>query len=269
MPLMPPDHIRQITPYEPGKPIEEVERELGLSDTIKLASNENPLGPSPLAIKAVQRALPGANRYPDGGGYYLRRALAEREETLRKARFLPPEEAALARTEAYAKLGPSGLPLPPIVDFDVLFIPDSADKVSLIAPGLAYHEIRGVGLLGTSEWLDQELLDVARRHVSGSVISTPFYPQSDLPFVAEFVAAFRQTFGEEPDSYAAQAFDAANLILVQLAAGKNDRGEIRDGLLQMHAYPGATGVLSMRPDGNARRRPFLLGVKGRRFVPLD
>jgi histidinol-phosphate aminotransferase len=78
MPLMPPEHIRQIRPYEPGKPVEEVERELGLSDTIKLASNENPLGPSPLAIKAVQRALNSTHRYPDGGGYYLRRALAER-----------------------------------------------------------------------------------------------------------------------------------------------------------------------------------------------
>jgi ABC-type branched-subunit amino acid transport system substrate-binding protein len=198
-----------------------------------------------------------------------RRALAAREETLRKARHLPPEEAALIRREAYSLLGPAGQPLPPIVDFDVLFIPDSAEKVSLIAPGLAYHEIRGVNLLGTSEWLDGELLTVARRHVSGSVISTPFYAQSSLPFVAEFVESFQKTFGEEPDSYAAQAFDAGNLILVQLAAGREDRDDVRDGLLQTRAYPGATGVLTMRSDGNARRRPFLLGVKGRRFVPLD
>ncbi len=198
-----------------------------------------------------------------------RHALAERDELLRKARHLPAEEATLVRSEAYAELGPAGLPLPPIVDFDVLFIPDSADKVSLIAPGLAYHEIRGVTLLGTSEWIDDELLDVARRHVSGSVISTPFYAQSDLPFVAEFVESFRATFGEEPDSYAAQAFDAGNLILVQLAAGRDSRRQVRDGLLKTRAYPGATGVLTMRPDGNAHRRPFLLGVKGRRFVPLD
>jgi histidinol-phosphate aminotransferase len=79
MPLpLPPDHIRQIKPYEPGKPVEEVERELGLSDTIKLASNENPFGPSPLAVKAIQRAVEQANRYPDGGGYYLRMELAHR-----------------------------------------------------------------------------------------------------------------------------------------------------------------------------------------------
>ncbi|MBI2178278.1 MAG: histidinol-phosphate transaminase [Candidatus Tectomicrobia bacterium] len=68
--------VAGITVYQPGKPIEEVERELGIRGSIKLASNENPLGPSPRALEAVQRALAGIHRYPDGGGYYLKRALA-------------------------------------------------------------------------------------------------------------------------------------------------------------------------------------------------
>ena len=68
----------QITPYVPGKPIEEVERELGLSNVIKMASNENPLGPSPLALEAVKGYLPRLSLYPDGNCYYLKRALAER-----------------------------------------------------------------------------------------------------------------------------------------------------------------------------------------------
>jgi histidinol-phosphate aminotransferase len=72
-----PSFIREIDPYVPGKPIEEVERELKMR-AIKLASNENPLGPSPLAIAAAQKALRDSNRYPDGGGYYLREKLAAR-----------------------------------------------------------------------------------------------------------------------------------------------------------------------------------------------
>jgi histidinol-phosphate aminotransferase len=72
------DHILGIAPYEPGKPIEELERELGLTDVIKLASNENPLGPSERVLKAITEALPHLNRYPDGSGYYLRQALAGR-----------------------------------------------------------------------------------------------------------------------------------------------------------------------------------------------
>ena len=73
-----PEWIRTLTPYPPGKPIEEVERELGISGSIKLASNENPLGPSPRAMAAVADALRTVHLYPDGSAFYLRRRLAER-----------------------------------------------------------------------------------------------------------------------------------------------------------------------------------------------
>jgi histidinol-phosphate aminotransferase len=75
------EEIARIAPYEPGKPLEELAREMG-SDwpggAIKLASNENPLGPSPKAIEAARKALSDAHRYPDGSTFYLRHALAER-----------------------------------------------------------------------------------------------------------------------------------------------------------------------------------------------
>ncbi|MCX7918552.1 MAG: histidinol-phosphate transaminase [bacterium] len=67
-----------MEPYNPGKPIEEVKRELGLTDVIKLASNENPLGPSPLAKQAIINAVDEANLYPDGSGFALRKKLAEK-----------------------------------------------------------------------------------------------------------------------------------------------------------------------------------------------
>lgn len=72
------EHILGIAPYEPGKPIEELERELGIHDAIKLASNENPLPPSDRVQKAIAAALTQLNRYPEGSGYYLRHALARR-----------------------------------------------------------------------------------------------------------------------------------------------------------------------------------------------
>lgn len=74
-----PEYVRNLPVYVPGKPIAEVRRELGITDQIvKLASNENPLGASPKALEAIRRALPELHRYPDGGAFYLRRALAER-----------------------------------------------------------------------------------------------------------------------------------------------------------------------------------------------
>ncbi len=68
--------LASLVPYQPGKPIEEVEREYGVRDSIKLASNENPLGPSPKAVAALRRAVEGIHRYPDGGGFYLKQKLA-------------------------------------------------------------------------------------------------------------------------------------------------------------------------------------------------
>jgi len=69
-------NILNITPYIPGKPIEETQRQLGLKEVIKLASNENPFGVSPKAKEAIKRNLSKINRYPDGSGFYLKRKLA-------------------------------------------------------------------------------------------------------------------------------------------------------------------------------------------------
>ena len=71
-----PRHVRNLDVYQPGKPIEELERELGISGAIKVASNENPLGPSPKALAALPAALAQLHLYPDAGGFALRRAIA-------------------------------------------------------------------------------------------------------------------------------------------------------------------------------------------------
>ncbi len=71
-------NIKKLKPYQPGKPIEELRRELGLKDIIKLASNENPIGPSPKAVKAASLAACEANRYPDGSSFYLKRKIASK-----------------------------------------------------------------------------------------------------------------------------------------------------------------------------------------------
>ena len=72
--------VQQLTPYQPGKPVEELERELGISNSIKLASNENPLGPSPLALDAIATQASSINYYPDGGGFALSNKLAQRHQ---------------------------------------------------------------------------------------------------------------------------------------------------------------------------------------------
>lgn len=80
--IRPPEYISTIKPYVPGKPIEELERELGIKGSVKLASNENPVGPSPMALMAILDTLMNTNpsisinRYPDGSGYWLKKQLS-------------------------------------------------------------------------------------------------------------------------------------------------------------------------------------------------
>ena len=73
-----PDYILSIKPYVPGKPLEELEREYGIKDAVKLASNENPLGPSPRAAEAIRAAIGKLNRYPDGSGYELIQSISKK-----------------------------------------------------------------------------------------------------------------------------------------------------------------------------------------------
>ena len=110
--------VRRLTPYQPGKPISELERELHLSRIVKLASNENPLGPSPLALEAVRRGLTELHFYPDGSGFELKSALAAKlgvafeQITLGNGSndvlelvarvFLSPEQAAVFSQHAFA-----------------------------------------------------------------------------------------------------------------------------------------------------------------------
>lgn len=110
--------VRRLRPYEPGKPVETLEQELGIKDSIKLASNENPLGPSPLALAAMRERLDAVSYYPDGFGFALKEAIARRHgvpmncvtigngsndvlELLARA-FLAPGRSAVYSAHAFA-----------------------------------------------------------------------------------------------------------------------------------------------------------------------
>ena len=97
------------------------------------------------------------------------RAQTERDRLLKRAKRLPAAEAGALREQARALTLPDGAPLPPYVDFDAVFIPDTHQAAGLIAPHLAFHEVRGVTLLGPSAWNHPGLLELGGRHVEGAV----------------------------------------------------------------------------------------------------
>jgi ABC-type branched-subunit amino acid transport system substrate-binding protein len=198
-----------------------------------------------------------------------KRLIAKRNDMLDRARRASAEEAFELRQRAAEMATEDGSPLPPIVDFDALFIPESYENVVLIAPQLAFHEVTGARLLGSDGWYHEDLVRLGREHVNGALFTAHFYPQSHVPYVQEFTARFEETFGRRPGAFEAQAYDATNLILVHMARGRHRRESLRKGVLATDRYPGVSGVITMGPDGNAHKRPYLLGVERGRIVHYD
>ena len=187
--------------------------------------------------------------------------LATRDGMLERARRLPTDQARELRAKAKSLTTRDGRPIPPIVDFDALYIPASHEAVVLIAAQLAYHEVTGARLLGSEGWYDPRLARLGGGPLEGALFAAHFYPESTVPYVQAFRQRYEATFAGIPGAFAAQGYDAASLILIQLAHGRDDRGDVRDGLRKIASFPGVSGVTSIGADGNARKRPFLLGVE--------
>jgi ABC-type branched-subunit amino acid transport system substrate-binding protein len=190
-----------------------------------------------------------------------KRLIAQREGMLGRARRLPPSEARALRRSARSLTTRDGRPIPPIVDFDALFLPASHDDLVLIAPQLVFHDLTGARLLGTDGGFDDELLRLASDHIEGALFASHFYAGSEIAYVADFRERFEAAFDAPPGAFAAQSYDAASLVLVQLAHGESHRRDVRDGMLRAVSFPGVSGVLTMRADGNAQKRPYLLGIE--------
>jgi ABC-type branched-subunit amino acid transport system substrate-binding protein len=178
-----------------------------------------------------------------------RARIAERDRLLRK----PKENAE--KLEEFEDL-------PPIVDFDVLFLPDVASRVGLILPQLRFYDIRDVTLLGTSDWNHADLIKIAGRDARGAVFTDTFFAGSPYPFVQEFVTRYYAAYGDEPDRLAATGYDAAAILRTIMDDGSSrSRARMRSDLLGVRDFPGVSGLTSFDESGGARKALYLLTVK--------
>jgi len=196
-------------------------------------------------------------------------AVGERDDMRKRAKRLPPKAASELRSAADALLAPDGSALPPYVDFEALFIPDSASNVGLIAPHLAFQNVLGVRLLGTSGWHDRDLLTLAGQHVDGAVFPSGFFAGSTQPELMEFQAAYQRAFARTPSYLAAQAYDAMQLLVRELLAGADERDEVVERLRAGSLHAGASGVIAIDKEGHVTKRPHLVGVERGAFMSVD
>jgi len=158
----------------------------------------------------------------------------------------------------------------PIVDFDAIFLPDSPQIVGLVAPQLAYYDVKDVYLLGTNLWHSKSLIKMADQYVQGAVMPDGFFANSSAPAVKKFVTLFEDTYDQKPEFIEAVVYDSA-MILFQIVDQPQIRyrSEIRDGLVNLDDYPGVTGHTRFDENGDVVKQLHLLRIKGKRFVELD
>ncbi len=157
----------------------------------------------------------------------------------------------------------------PIIDFDAVFIPDSFERIVMIAPQLAYYDIIDVPLLGTRLWQSPRLAELAGDYVQGAIFSSGFFPAPDRPQVMAFFQDYVENFGQEPGILAASGYDTMNL-LKKLLSDENvkTREDLAKALLTCEGLDGMTGTMAFDAEGETKKRPFLLTVSGRKMLPL-
>jgi len=157
----------------------------------------------------------------------------------------------------------------PIIDFEAIFIPDSFEKVGLIAPQLLFHDVADVLLLGTNLWHSEKLIEMARGYVQGAIVSDGFFINSPSLRVQDFVESYQEVFGSLPGFLEAQAYDAA-WILFEAAnkPGVRSRRTLKEAIMEVKDFPGVTGVTSFDETGDADKDLYLLRIEGGRFVQI-
>ena len=155
----------------------------------------------------------------------------------------------------------------PIVDFEAIFIPDTVERVALIAPQLVYYDVGDQLLLGTSLWHSPKLLELAGDYVQEALFPVGFFPGSEEVEVKAFVANYRELYEAEPSILAATGYDTMRVIKEVLRdESVRSRADARDALLALRGFRGVTGTMSFDPEGEVEKVPFLLRVSGDRLV---
>ena len=190
------------------------------------------------------------------GIFYPRPELDMEIEDLR----VSPEETAESEEE-----------LEPIIDFDAVFIPDTYERVALLASQLAYHDVKGVNLLGTNLWNSPKLIEIGGKYVRRSIFPSGFFVQSKDKNVKYFVEQYRSFFGENPGFLAAIGYDTIRIIKEILRENRTNlktREDLRSALTESRTFDSVTGQMVFDNKRRAKRTPILLTIVGNQFFPV-
>ena len=158
----------------------------------------------------------------------------------------------------------------PIIDFDAIFIPDSFQRVAMIAPQLAFYDVLEVQLLGTSAWQSPKLVEMAKDYIQGALFCSGFVGDSEEAGVQIFVEEYRDNFDADPGILAANGYDTIRLLKKVLSEKEiRTRKDLVNALLGSQGFYGVSGVITFDSNGEAEKEPILLTISGNSMVPLQ
>lgn len=156
-----------------------------------------------------------------------------------------------------------------VIGFDALFLPDAPARIHMIVPQLAYYNVRGIKLLGTSIWNSPDLLKTVGEYLDGAVFADAFCLNSFYPEANDFINIFYTNYGREPDVIDALVYDAARIVVKTIE--ENDietREQFRESLLKLEDYRGVTGNTSFSGKRDANKDVFILTVKAGQIIQM-
>lgn len=159
------------------------------------------------------------------------------------------------------------------VTADALYMPDYFDTIGLIAPHLAYYNIKDVKLLGSNGWNSPKLIELAGKYVEGAVFADGFFADSKKEAVLRFVNNFKSLYNMEPGIIEAQAYDAVKMMMEAVKKSqqpevRSQREEVRANLTNLKDFPGATGNITFDSNREAVKNLFMLEVKNGKIVEV-
>jgi len=188
-----------------------------------------------------------------------------------------PESAAQALVEKKPLFNRMGVDIEPsaekevdpIIDFDAVFIPDNAQKVSLIAPQFPFHKVFRVRFLGTSLWQSPELVEHAGEYLQGAIFPSGFSAQSQSPSVKEFVALYRKAYDAEPGILAAEGYDTLMFLShVLFKEAPKTRQDLQRAMRASKDFTGVSGKMVFNDRREVIKNPTLYSIRGKRLVAL-
>lgn len=159
--------------------------------------------------------------------------------------------------------------LPPIVDFDAVFIPDSVRALGQVSAALSYGGVRDVSLLGTNLWNNPGVARRAGNFANKLLFIDSFVPSQDEFKRSQFVRDYKTLFSEDPGLIEMQAYDSGLLIRQLVSEGATSRASLNSALTRLKNFPGALGPLFISDDREIQRPLSLLSLSGNEIIPAQ